>query len=424
MTAWLNGDNTWHPIIRLGNNMLYGGLGQSFGSSEQGYGPNWDIKLITHPLYLRSEYNVYLEYDFEISLQNEFFLTEDLDTCNVSISKDFGDTWVLLKEYTYDLDALSGSDRIDISQYVDQDIMIMFTLNSNDNIVGLGYGWLLSNIYIGYDVRTDFIAPEIEIIIPESDITVKSTIIIKASLSDNVELDESRIYVLLNNKSVDRSNLLFDTNTSILEFDWDTTQNHDGRYEIRVVAHDLEGNKGETFIIIKVNNLKWWQEWWPYLIIIFAAVFAGIVLFIVSEKGGKIWVNKFRNIRAERIRLKNVDKDQIIKKIELIEQEEEIKRPLTLYCKSCKSWFVSSKFDIICPVCEHDQIYAAYNCENCGRWWWKDEPGENYYCKNKTCEGVRLIRRDKEDIQELLAEEGKLLRKFKRKHDKYSILDD
>ncbi len=424
MTAWLNGDNTWHPITRLGNNMLYGGLGQSFGGFEQGYGPNWDIKLITRPLYLRSEYNVYLEYDFEISLQNEFFLTEDLDTCNVSISKDFGDTWILLKEYTYDLDILSGRVRIDISQYVDQDVMIMFTLNSNDNIVGLGYGWLLSNIYIGYDERTDFIAPEIEIIKPESDITVVSTIMIKASLSDNVELDESRIYILLNNKSVDRNNLLFDSNTSILEFNWDTTQNHDGRYEIRVVAYDLEGNKGETFIIIKVNNLKWWQEWWPYLIIIFAAVFAGIVLFIVSEKGGKIWVKKFRNIHAERIRLKNIDKDQIIKKIELVEQKEEIKRPLTLFCKSCKSWFVSSKFDIICPVCEHDQIYAAYNCENCGRWWWKDEPGENYYCKNKNCEGVRLIRRKKEDIQELLAEEGKLLRKFIRKHDKYSILDD
>ena len=423
MTAWLNGDNTWHPIIRLGQYMLYGGLGQSYGGSEQGYGPNWDIKLITRPLYVRSEYDVYLEFDFDISLQNEFFLTEGFDLCNVSISKDSGETWVLLKEYTYDLDDLTGIGRIDISQYVDEEIMIMFRLNSNENIGGLGYGWLLSNIYIGYDKTTDFIAPEIDIISPEPDITVKSTILIEASLSDNVKLDESRIYIFLNNNSVDRNNLRFDINMSILEFNWDTTQSHDGRYEIKIVAYDKEGNKGETSIVIIVNNLKWWQEWWPYLIIIGLVVVIGIVLFFVSEKGGKIWVHKIRNMRAERIRLKYVDKNQTIKRIELIKQHDEFKRPLTLHCKSCKSWFVSSKFDIICPVCEHDQIYAAYNCENCGRWWWKEEPGENYYCKNKVCKGVRLIRREKEDIQTLLTKEGKFLRKFKTKKKKYSILD-
>lgn len=423
MTTWLNGDNTWHPIIRLGQNFLYGGLGQSYGGSEQGYGPNWDIKLITHPLHVRSEYSVYLEYDYDISLQNEFFLTENLDACNVSISKDFGKTWVPLKEYTYDLDDLTGKDRIDISQYVDEDIMIMFRLNSNENIFGLGYGWLLSNIYIGYDKMTDFIAPEIDIISPEPDITAKSTLLIEAILSDNVELDESRIYIFLNNNSVDRDNLKFDSNTSILEFNWDTTQNHDGRYEVRLVAYDMEGNKGETSILIIVNNLKWWQEWWPYLMIISLAVVIGIVLFFVSEKGGKIWVHKVRNMRAERIRLKYIDKDQTIKNIELIEQHDEIKRPLTLFCKSCKSWFASSKFDIICPVCEHDQIFAAYNCENCGRWWWKDEPGEGYYCKNKTCQGIRLVRREKEDIQNLLAKDGIFLRKFKIKRRRYSILD-
>ncbi|MFX1350347.1 MAG: hypothetical protein ACFE92_16880, partial [Promethearchaeota archaeon] len=110
--------------------------------------------------------------------------------------------------------------------------------------------------------------------------------------------------------------------------------------------------------------------------------------------------------------------------IELVEHEEELARPLTLYCKSCRSWFYSSKFDILCPNCGYDQIYAAYLCENCNKWSWRDEPRENYYCKNKTCEGVRLIRREKEEIQEILAQEGKVLKKFESKKKKFSILDE
>ncbi|MCK4380106.1 MAG: hypothetical protein KAW51_03145, partial [Candidatus Lokiarchaeota archaeon] len=73
--------------------------------------------------------------------------------------------------------------------------------------------------------------------------------------------------------------------------------------------------------------------------------------------------------------------------------------------------------------CEHDQIYAAYNCTNCGKFQFFDEPGENYYCKSKSCEGVRLIRRETEDIQKILNKEGKVLRKFKTKKKKFSILD-
>ena len=52
-----------------------------------------------------------------------------------------------------------------------------------------------------------------------------------------------------------------------------------------------------------------------------------------------------------------------------------------------------------------------------------EEPGENYYCKSKTCEGVRLVRHEKEDIQEILAKEGKFLRKFKSEKKKFSVLD-
>ena len=147
-------------------------------------------------------------------------------------------------------------------------------------------------------------------------------------------------------------------------------------------------------------------------------------MYIISQKKGRTWFENLKNIRAEKIRLKDVDKDKLIKQIELMEQEEELKRPLTLHCKSCRSWFISQKFGIMCPICEHDQIYAAYNCPNCGRWSWKDEPSENYYCKNKKCEGVRLIRKGKEEIQELLAKEGKILRKFEQKKKKFSILDE
>jgi len=423
-TAWFRGDNSWHPIIRLGRPLLYGGQGQSYGSTEQGYGPNWDINLITLPLHLGSEYNIYFEFDYEITLQNEYYEPEDqLDRCIVSISKDFGETWIILKEFTYDSEDLIGSKRLAISQYSNEDIMIMFTLHSNDNVIGLGYGWLLSNIYVGYDKSTDFIAPEIEILTPEPDITVNSMIMIEANITDNVELDESRIYILLNNKSVDMQRLTFNSTTNILEFNWNTAQYNDGIYEIRVVAYDEEGNKAESFITVTVNNMRWWQKWGPYIIIIIIAVIAGITIYIISEKKRKIWIDKIRTTRIEKIKLKDFDKDQVIKRIELIEHEEELKRPLTLYCKSCRSWFVSTKFDIICPICEHDQIYATYICSSCGKIYFKDEPGENYYCKNKTCEGVRLIRREKENIQELLAKEGKILREFKSKKKKFSILD-
>ncbi|MFX0104337.1 MAG: S8 family serine peptidase [Candidatus Hodarchaeota archaeon] len=426
-TAWFKGDNSWHPIIRLGKHLIYGGMGQSFGGNDQGYGQNWEIKLITRPLHLRSEYKIYLEFDYQISLQNEFYVPEDqLDRCIVSISEDFGQTWVVLREFTYESEDLVGNKRYDISQYSNEDIIIMFTLHSNNYVPprpNVGYGWLLSNIYIGYDKLTDFIAPEIDIINPKPDIMIKSIINIEANISDNIDLDESRIYILLNNNSVDRNRLIFNSNTSILEFNWDTTLYNDGIYEIRVVAYDEQGNKAESFIFVSVYNMIWWQTWGPYVILIIAVVIAGIILYIFSEKRGRIWIEKIRTSRIEKMRLQNIDKDQVIKRIELLKDEEELKRPLTLYCKSCRSWFTSKNFDIMCPLCEHDQIYTVYICENCGKIHLKDEPGENYYCKNKNCEGVRLIRREKEEIKKLLAEEGKILREFKSKKKKFSILD-
>jgi hypothetical protein len=424
-TPWLRADNTWHPIIRLNRHFIYGGRGQSYGGVEQGYGINWDSNLITRPLFLKNEYKIYLQFDYEISLQNEFSISEDqLDKCIISISKDYGETWDIIREFTYDDEDLSGSKKYDISQYGGEDVMLKFTLHSNENIAGLGYGWLLTNIYIGYDSSLDFIHPEIEIISPESGITVKSLISIKASILDNIGLDESRIYILLNNKSVNRNKLNYNSTTNFLEFNWDTTQFVDGKYEIRIVAYDKEGNKAESFIIVTVFNMSWWRNWGIYIIIISVAIVSGIGLFVFSEKKGKIWVQNLKNIRAEKIRLKDIDKDQVIKRIQLVEKEEEMKRPLTLYCKSCRSWFLSENFDIICPVCEYDQIYTAYNCLNCKKWSFKDKPGENYYCKNKNCEGVRLIRREIEEVQEILAKEGKFPREFKSKSKKFSILDE
>lgn len=424
-TTWLRGDNTWHPITRLQQNYIYGGIGQCYGSEEQGYGTNWNTQLMTYPLQLGTEYNIYLEFDFEISLQNEFFVPEDqIDNCTVSISNNFGNTWHILKEYTYDSEKLYGSEKFDLTEYSGDVVMIKFALSSNDNIIGLGWGWLLSNIFIGYDKATDFIAPEIKIISPESGDIISSTVSINANITDNKELDPARIYIYLNDKSVDRKKLMFNSTNGILKFKWDTTKYRDGDYEIRIVAFDKQGNRVEESIIVEVDNgLIDWRTWGPYIFLIIGAIIVGIVLYIISEKKGKIWFKKLRDSHAEKIRIKEIDKDQAIKRIELIEPEEEIKRPLTLYCKSCRSWFSSHKFDIMCPVCDHDQIFVAYLCENCRKWYFKDEPSEEYYCKNKKCEGIRLIRRDKEEIQEILAKDGILLREFDKKDKKFSILD-
>ncbi|MFX1500055.1 MAG: S8 family serine peptidase [Promethearchaeota archaeon] len=424
ITAWFCGDNTWHPIIRFERPLLYGGRGYSYGSGDQGYGLNWDSRLITHPIHLRDEYNIYLEFDFEISLQNEYYVPDDeLDKCVVSISKDFGETWIILREYLYEDVNLIGSEKIDISQYSNEDIMIMFSLHSNNNIGQVGYGWLLSNIYIGYDKSTDFIAPEIEILNPEPNVILKSLIDVKANITDNIELDASRIYIFLNNKSVDMSKLNYNTTTNILDFNWNTLQFNDGKYELRIIAYDKEGNKAEVFIFVTVNNLRWWRMWGLYIISFILVISIGGFLFILFKRKGKIWAEKIKTIHAEHIRLKDAEKNQVIKEIDLIENKEELSRPLILYCKSCKSWYYSTKFSIICPACDHDQIFVAYNCLNCGKFEFFDEPGENYYCRNKSCKGVKLIRRETEDIRNILKEKGKLLREFKPKKKKYSILD-
>ncbi|MHA2472418.1 MAG: S8 family serine peptidase, partial [Promethearchaeota archaeon] len=424
-TPWLGGDNTWHPYSRLGQNMIYGGIGQSFGGTAQGYGANWDSNLITRSLRLGDEYSIFLVFDYEISLQNEFFQPEDeRDICTVSISDDNGESWEVLREYTFESEELSGSERIDISQYSNDDVMIMFTLNSNNIVLGIGYGWLLHNVYIGYDKTTDFIAPEVKILNPINETTISSATTITVNLSDNEGVDMSRIYIFLNGQSVDRTKLIYNSTTNIMEFRWNTKVYNDGYYEVRVVAYDNAGNYGESKITIRINNMKWWSMWWPYILLILIVIVLSVSIYAYIEKKGKILVGKSRELRAEKIRLGDLEKNQIIKKIESVDPTEEQTRPLTLHCKYCRSWFSAKKFDIMCPKCGHDQIYVAYNCTNCGKWFFKDEPKNTYYCKTKACQGVRLIRREKEEIENILAQKRKILRKFEIKRKKYSILDE
>jgi len=411
-TAWFNGDNTWHPIKRYRQDYIYGGRGNSYKSIYQGYGPNWDAKLITYPLYLRGEYNCYLKFDYEI------FLQEDLDSCIVSVSIDYGENWIILKEYYSEL---SGNESIDLSEYTDEIIMVMFTVNSDDETTSLGYGWLLSNIYIGYDKKTDFINPNVYIISPLNQETISSIYTIRANLSDNINLDSSRIYIYIDGVLVERQLYSFDRDIGILEYNWDTTYYSDGKHEITVTAFDKEGNRDDATISIVVQNGFFnWRTWRPWVMVFLSLIIFGFIIYKITKKKRRIWKEKIKIISAEKIGL---DKIQKMRMVELVKLEEERSRPLILYCKYCKSWFESNKFDYICPICEHDQIYAAYNCINCNKWYFKDEPAEDYYCKSKTCKNIRLFRRKGEEIKEILEKERTILRKFDRKKKKFSILD-
>jgi len=419
-TAWLKGDNTWHPIERLDKKYLYGGLGMSYGGFEQGYGSNWEIKLISKPIHLRDEYTTFLRYSFEISLQNEFYMEQDmLDKCSVFISKNFGEDWIVLKDYFYNDDILSGNETIDLSQYSDEIIMIMFVLESNDNTVGLGYGWLLSNFYIGYDQTTDFISPEVIILSPINNQLISSTFTIKANITDNVELDLAKIFLYVDGQIINRNTYSYNIDKNLLEYELDTTFYNDGLHHIKIIAYDKEGNWiEESKSIVIQNGFLNFRTFAPWLIIIGISFIIGILIFLK----GKLWNKRDTSSNAEKVRLKSIDKDQVIKRIELIETDE-LSRPLTVYCRYCKSWYSTDSYNYICPNCDHDQIYAAYNCLNCGKWYYKDEPGENYYCKNKNCEGVRLIRREKQEVKEILAKEGKILKNYKKNDQKFSVLD-
>jgi hypothetical protein len=191
---------------------------------------------------------------------------------------------------------------------------------------------------------------------------------------------------------------------------------------VRFLIYDTEGNRAEKTIYVFVENgILNMRTWGPWILIIIGAIITGIVLFILAEKKGKPWVKKIQDLNAEKIRLKYIDKDQVIKRIEIIESE--VNRPLILHCKYCKAWFYSSKNKYICPICERDQLYIGYNCINCGKWYFKDDPDEDFYCKNSKCAGVKLIKRELNEIKDILGNEGIFLREYKLKKKGFSILD-
>jgi hypothetical protein len=316
---------------------------------------------------------------------------------------------------------LSGNQSIEVSEYANEVIMIMFNLKSNGNTIGLGYGWLLSEIYIGYNKNTDFIDPNIQFIKPLDQQTISSIYSVIVYISDNNRIDNARIYIYINGILIERQLYSFDRNTGILEFNWDTTYYSDGIHQITIIAFDEEGNRNESTINVFVQNGFFnWRTWGPWALVIITTIIISFISYKVAERKVKIWKQKIRKRNAKIFKEKEVSIEYKVKKIDL---EKEKGMPLILYCKYCKSWFESKKFDYICPICEHDQIYVAYNCLNCNKWYFKDEPAENYYCKNKGCRDIRLVRRKIEDAKEILSKEGIFLRKFDRRKNKFSILD-
>ncbi|MGV9198074.1 MAG: S8 family peptidase [Promethearchaeia archaeon] len=440
-TAWLGGDNTWHPINSFTyGNVLYGGVGQyniQFGENN-GYGKDWNAKLITKPIYIGKDHTPYLKFTHDFSLDYEeppLYYGNDPDKLIVSISTDFGDSWEPIREYyREDSPDDEASVTIDISSFRENSVMIKFTLDSNDfdpyeaaiNSTNTGTGWFLKDIYVGYEKTADFEAPTIKILSPSHKETVSSNVEIKVELKDKVAIDENRVQIYVNDESIKKDKYEYNKETGILTYNWDTWQHDDGIYDLTIVAFDEEGNRVEKTITVEIDNgYIDFYKWGPWIIGILIAIIVAIGMYIIAERRGKAWINRLQNYKAEKKRLNKIDRDQAIKRIEILEPEEEMSRPLTLYCKFCKSWFFGDHFDMICPECSHDQIYAAYNCVNCGNWYFKDEPSREYFCPNKKCEGIRLIRRAREDIKGKLVEEGKFPLEFKKKEkdDKFSILD-
>jgi DNA-directed RNA polymerase subunit RPC12/RpoP len=354
-TAWLQGDNTWHIIHKLYREYFYGGMGQGFSESFRGYGMNWDAQLITKPIKVLSKDKLYLEFKYEIDLQNEGSIPEDeRDYCQVLISSDFGETWKSLKKYYYNSEGLpKGNESVDISNFIGETVMIKFTLHSNDYAGGSpGYGWLLSDIYIGYDRNKDHASQNIY--------TIFTYLL---SLYEEADNETTQIFNPL---------LIFYIFFGIITL------------------------IGSTFIIYKS------------------------VIYLIEIRNKSATKEKIKEdsiLRTLITKKKSLDVNAAIEHLEKTQAE----KPLISQCKYCKSWFYSYEgFDIICPNCKRDQVYAAYNCINCGKWYFKNKPGEDYYCEK--C-NIKLLKQDKEDMEELINKKGKILKKYTKETDKFSILD-
>ncbi len=451
--AWLYKGNTWHSINYSDVGfVLHAGQGD-FDSDELGYGDNWNAHLITKPILGGDEYPLYLDYDFEISIENEFGVSEsNLDRFIVSISTNYGEDWTELISYDYTYEFPAAHETIDISSYSNKIIMLRFTLHSNSEGSQLGQGWILYNITIGYDETTDFIPPIIEILNPSDHDTVDSITIIEAKISDDIELDLSRIKIYINDKLIenDGEKIKFDPTTGILTYEWDTTQYSDGIYDVNIIIFDMDGNQAQAEIDIIVDNkLHNLLIWTPWLIIMAVITITGIIIHKRLKKKGITSITDLRDYYwAKKTTVAYKDKDKIRKVISSLNQEEELQRPFTLYCKFCDSWFSSDRFDTHCPTCEKDYIYVAYYCLICRKWKFKDTPKDNYFCKkcsptvkrkerklrkkhglkkkgideNKI---IKLIRLKREEVEEILLQKRKILREFvyDKKEKGFSILD-
>jgi hypothetical protein len=405
-SSWLQNDNTWHTIRKLYRNYLYGGRANLFNSQERGYGRNWEAELITKPIEIVSNKKVFLQFNYEIDL--EFQGENGGDMGVVSLSNDYGETWSILK--TYDSNE-NTEEKIDISEKVGNVVMIKFTLKTDDNLgAPPGFGWLLSEIYVGYDRDKDNIDPIISAINPSEGERISSLTNVQINLTDNIEIDLSELIILIDGTFYSPENLNYNNETGLLDFDWNTLDYNDGKHSIKIIAFDANGNSAELELTLIVDNmLIKFLRWSPWLIMGILILISIFSAYIYINHNDISLVDKVKGIYKSRSSNFDGDEDKVIKKIKKLESSH-LDHPLTLYCKYCDSWFYSNNFDIICPSCGRDQIYAAYKCLSCGRWYFKDEPGE-YYCK--TCDGVKLIRRDKEEVQEIIGKEKrKVLQEF------------
>ncbi|TXT67170.1 MAG: conserved exported protein of unknown function [Promethearchaeota archaeon] len=354
-TSWLQGDNTWHRVYKLYHYYLYGGVGQGFSESFRGYGQDWNAQLITKPINVLSRDSVFLEFSYEIDLQNELSLSvEERDYCEISISNDLGESWKSLKKYYFDSEGLPrGNESIDISEYSSKPIMIKFSLHSNDyNGATPGFGWLLSDIYIGYD----------------------------RSKNHNI-LDINSLY-----------------------------------YQY------LSINKGQ--------EQTWFQGFdpmWIFYIILAIAIVIGItiityysIMYLSQTRERYLSKEKTKEPFLPKSLTKKETSSGTLRKMEELEATQS-EKPLILHCKYCKAWYYTDQeYDLICPICKRDQIYVAYNCINCGKWYFEDTEKGDHYCD--TC-NIKLFKQNPQNIEELIHNKGKILQKYKRSEDQFSILD-
>jgi len=415
-TAWLKGDNSWHIIKKLYSYYLYGGMANLFNSEERGYRQNWEAKLITRPVKIISEKKVYLEYDYEIDL--EFQGEDGGDKGIVSISTDYGETWAVLKNYTSNNE---NSESLDISQKIGNNVMFKFELITDETLgASTGYGWLLSNIYVGYDRSKDHIKPTIIPLNPADGAKVNSIANVQVNISDNEDIDLTKFEIRIDGTLYEPNNMDYNNETGTLSFDWNTQDYSDGWHTIQISAQDNNGNYAEVTINIQVDNLLInLLNWSPLIIIIIIGIILILTALFYIIRTDLSFIKKIKNTFSSNALKIDEKEDKIIEKIRQMETAKS-KKSLILHCKYCDSWFYSDNFDIICPSCGRDQIYVAYKCLNCGKWYFEDEPG-NYMCK--FCEGVKLIRRNKEEMQEIIGNEyKKVLKEFEIKDSEQKII--